>query len=581
MEGLGMDLADRGTFSDKIASILLRRHVLEPPDLQKAIETAQSSHKRLDEVLLESKAISDVDLSLAISEYLGIPPITLAHFTPDAPLLEAVPKEVLIAHTAIPIAKAGKALTLALGDPFNMAALDEITAITGLEVFPVVASEKEVKDLLQRFLEQTTTDLEDIYKDAADEGEVEVGHDKNEEMSIDQMVESAEGAPVIRIVNSIMLEALRRKASDIHLEPMERVFRLRYRIDGDLYEVPSPPKNLQAAIISRIKIMSDMNIAERRVPQDGRFKIRALGKEVDVRVNLLPLIHGEKIVMRILDKSNLAPSLSALGLDPKAYDSLVYAIKQPHGIILVTGPTGSGKTTTLYSCLQELNQIDVNIVTVEDPVEYQLPGVNQVQINEDVKLTFAAALRAILRQDPDIVMVGEIRDQETGSIAVKAALTGHLVLSTLHTNDAAGAITRLRDMGVEAFLLASSIIMTQAQRLYKKLCPACKRPRELPLELLRINNLDPKLFEGCEIFDKVGCPKCMNTGFKGRGSLMEILMVDDGIRQLILQNANAGALGAKAAESGMMTLRDVGLEKVRNGISSIEEILSVTGGGAD
>lgn len=576
-----MDLGNRGTFSDKIASILLRRHVVNPDNLQKAIETAQSSHKRLEDVLVEEKLISDVDFSLAISEYLGIPPISLAHFTPDGPLLDSVPKEAMITHTAFPIAKIGKVMTLALGDPFNMAAIDEIAAITGLEVFPVVTSEKEIKDLLQRFVEQTTTDLEDIYKNASDEGEVEVGHEKNEEMSIDQMVESAEGAPVIRIVNSIMLEALRRRASDIHLEPLERVFRLRYRIDGDLYEVPSPPKNLQAAIISRIKIMSDMNIAERRIPQDGRFKIRALGKEVDVRVNLLPLIHGEKIVMRILDKSNLAPSLNALGLDPKAYDSLVYAIKQPHGIILVTGPTGSGKTTTLYSCLQELNQIDVNIVTVEDPVEYQLPGVNQVQINEDVKLTFAASLRAILRQDPDIVMVGEIRDQETGSIAVKAALTGHLVLSTLHTNDAAGAITRLRDMGVEAFLLASSIIMTQAQRLYKKLCPACKRVRELPLELLRINNLDPKLFEGCAIYDKVGCPKCLNTGFKGRGSLMEILMVDDTIRQLILQNANSGALAEKAVEAGMLTLRAVGLEKVRAGISSIEEILSVTGGGAD
>ena len=576
-----MNPADRGTFSEQIASILLKRNAIVPEELQKVMESAQASKKRLEEVLLESRAVSEHDMTLATSEYLGIPPITLSHFTPDPILIGAVPQEVMTAHTVFPLAKTGKALTLALGDPFNMAALDEISAITGLHVFPVAASEREVKDLLQRFVEQTATDLEDIYKHAADEGEVEVGHEKGEEMSIDQVVESAEGAPVIRIVNSIMLEALRRRASDIHLEPMERVFRLRYCIDGDLYEVPNPPKNLQAAIISRIKIMSDMNIAERRVPQDGRFKIRALGKEVDVRVNLLPLIYGEKIVMRILDKSNLAPSLSALGLDARAFDSLQYAIRQPHGIILVTGPTGSGKTTTLYSCLQELNQADVNIVTVEDPVEYQLVGVNQVQINEDVKLTFAASLRAILRQDPDIVMVGEIRDQETGSIAVKAALTGHLVLSTLHTNDAAGAVTRLRDMGVEAFLLASSIIMTQAQRLYKKLCPACKRVRELPKELLRINNLDPKLFDGCEVFDKVGCPKCSNTGFRGRGSLMEILMVDDAIRQLILQNANADSLAAKAIESGMMTLRSIGLDKVREGISSIEEILSVTGGGAD
>ncbi|MBU4365709.1 MAG: GspE/PulE family protein, partial [Verrucomicrobia bacterium] len=326
------------------------------------------------------------------------------------------------------------------------------------------------------------------------------------------------------------------------------------------------------------KIMSGMDIAERRIPQDGRFNIKALGREVDVRVSLLPLIHGEKIVMRILDKSNLAPSLAALGLDPKAHESLIYAISQPHGIILVTGPTGSGKTTTLYSCLQDLNKPDVNIMTTEDPVEYQLAGITQVQIDEDVGLTFSLALRAIVRQDPDIVMVGEIRDQETAAIAVKAALTGQLVLSTLHTNDAAGAITRLRDMGIEAFMLASSLIMAQAQRLYKKLCPVCRRPRELPLEYLRQSHLDPKSFKGVQLFEPAGCPKCGKTGFKGRNSLMEILMVDDTIRQLILQDASATELAEKAIANGMMTLKMVGIEKVKEGISSLEEILSVTGG---
>jgi type IV pilus assembly protein PilB len=321
-----------------------------------------------------------------------------------------------------------------------------------------------------------------------------------------------------------------------------------------------------------------MDIAERRIPQDGRFKIKALGREVDVRVSLLPMIHGEKIVMRILDKTNLAPSLSALELDAKAKEALVYAISQPHGIILVTGPTGSGKTTTLYSCLQDLNKPDVNIVTTEDPVEYQLAGINQIQINEDVGLTFANALRAILRQDPDIVMVGEIRDQETAAIAVKAALTGHLVLSTLHTNDAAGAITRLRDMGVEAFLLSSSVIMAQAQRLFKKLCTVCRKPAELSLANLQLYKLDAKYFEGATLFTPVGCPKCLNTGYRGRGALMEVLVVDDAVRQLILKNVNAGALAEKAVQHGMMTLRMVGLEKVKQGISSMEEILSVTGG---
>ncbi|MBU4428128.1 MAG: Flp pilus assembly complex ATPase component TadA [Verrucomicrobia bacterium] len=569
---------DRESFSGKIALILLRRGMISQPVLQEALQAVKADGKRLEEYLIEKQLVTDIHMTLAMAEYLGMAPISLAHFVPDDPLIEMIPRETINRFMAIPVAKLGKVLTVALSDPFNVGTVDELQALTGLKVMPVVSSEKEVKDIVQKFYGQASPDLEDIFKNAAEDEEEEVGHKQHEEVSLDEMLESTESAPVVRIVNSVMVEAMRRKASDIHIEPMEKVLRLRYRIDGDLYEVPSPPKNLQSAIISRIKIMSGMDIAERRIPQDGRFNVKALGKEVDVRVSLLPLIHGEKIVMRILDKSNLAPSLSALGLDPKAYDSLIYAISQPHGIILVTGPTGSGKTTTLYSCLQDLNKPDVNIVTTEDPVEYQLAGITQVQINDDVGLTFARALRAIVRQDPDIVMVGEIRDQETAAIAVKAALTGQLVLSTLHTNDAAGAITRLRDMGVEAFLLASSVIMAQAQRLYKKLCTACRRPRELPLEFLRLNNLDPKDFQGAQLFEPVGCPKCGNAGFKGRSSLMEILMVDEAIRLMILKSASTAELAEKAKANGMMTLKMVGLEKVKEGISSLEEILSVTGG---
>lgn len=569
---------NRGSFSGEISAIFLRRGLIAPAQLQKAQEASQAEDKPLEEYLIEKHLVSHVHMTLAIAEYLGMAPLTLAHFTPDSQLLEMLPKEIVTRCLVVPVAKEGKLLTVALGDPFNVGTIDELQALTGMEIMPVVASENEVKDILQKYYARLSPDLEDIFKNVAEDETVEVGHERQEEISLDEMLESMDSAPVIRIVNSIMVEALRRQASDIHLEPMEKILRLRYRVDGDLYEVPSPPKNLQAAIISRIKILSDMNIAEHRVPQDGRFRIKALGKEVDVRVNLLPMIYGEKIVMRILDKSTLAPSLELLGLDPKAYESLLYAISQPHGIILVTGPTGSGKTTTLYSCLQELNKPDVNIVTTEDPVEYQLAGINQVQINEEVKLSFANALRAILRQDPDIVMVGEIRDQETAAIAVKAALTGHLVLSTLHTNDAAGAITRLRDMDVESFLLASTVIMAQAQRLYKKLCPVCRRPRQISPEYLRLNNLDPHYFEGTEIFEAVGCPKCGNSGFKGRSSLMEILMVDDTIRQLILQNASATKLAESAISKGMLTLRMVGLEKVKEGISSLEEILSITGG---
>ena len=390
------------------------------------------------------------------------------------------------------------------------------------------------------------------------------------------MLESADDAPVIRIVNSLLVEALRKRASDIHIEPMEKTVRLRYRVDGLLYENPSPPKHLQSAITSRVKIMSNLDIAERRVPQDGRLKVRALGKEIDVRVSTLPTVHGEKIVMRILDKTNLAPSLSALGLDEQAFKDINFAIAQPYGMILVTGPTGSGKTTTLYSALQELNEPGVNIVTAEDPVEYQLGGINQVQTNPEVGLTFAGALRSMLRQDPDIVMVGEIRDGETATIGVQAALTGHLVLSTLHTNDAAGAIARLTQMGIEPFLLASSLVMTQAQRLYRKLCPACKKPREMPVEILENNHLNPEEFEGVKFYGPRGCPKCSGLGYRGRGALMEVLLVNEAVRQMILEDANAAEIRNAACENGMLTLRDVGLKRVREGTTSIEETLRVT-----
>jgi len=391
------------------------------------------------------------------------------------------------------------------------------------------------------------------------------------------MLENAEDAPVIRIVNSVLIEALRRHASDIHIEPMEKKIRLRYRVDGVLYENPSPPKGVQSAISSRIKIMANLDIAERRVPQDGRFKIKALGKEVDIRVSYLPTVHGEKIVMRILDKTALAPSLEALGLDPKPFEDLKFAIGKPHGMLLVTGPTGSGKTTTLYSALQEVNNEDVNIITVEDPVEYQLGGINQVQTRAEVGLTFAAGLRSILRQDPDIVMIGEIRDGETASIAVQAALTGHLVLSTLHTNDAAGAIARMAYMGIEPFMLSSSLVMTQAQRLYRKLCPFCKKEIELPVETLRHNHLKPELFEGSTFFTATGCPKCGGVGYKGRGALMEILLLDDDIKATILKTSEATAIREIAMEKGMTTLREVGLQKVRDGITTIDEVIRVTG----
>ncbi|OQA27510.1 MAG: Type II secretion system protein E [Verrucomicrobia bacterium ADurb.Bin345] len=562
---------------DKVVDILLKRNAVKEEAIQEVMNEAKTSGTQLGKLLVSKRLVSGTDMALALSDYLKMPPLTLAHFVPDMELLDTIPRETLSRHLMIPIKRSGNMLTMALGDPFDVVGLEEIHSLTNLSIVPVVVPEKDVSDLLQRFMKEPTQGLEDIIRDVS-EGEVEVGHEEVEEASLEEMLESAGDAPVIRIVNTIMIEAMRKHASDIHIEPMEKTIRLRYRVDGVLYENPCPPKSLQSAIISRIKIMSNLNIAERRVPQDGRFKIRAMGKEADVRVSLLPTVHGEKIVMRILDKSALAPSLSALGLDKVAYENLKYAIDQPHGMILVTGPTGSGKTTTLYSALQELNVSDVNIITVEDPVEYQLPGINQVQTHADVGLTFASGLRSILRQDPDIVMVGEIRDGETAAIAVQAALTGHLVLSTLHTNDAAGAVARLLYMGIEAFLLASSLIMTQAQRLYRKLCTACKKKRALPLEIFRLNHIDPAMFEGVEMFGAGGCPKCMNTGYKGRGALMEILLVDEKVKQIMLKDASAGAIRDQAIQNGMQTLRDVGLERVKTGLTSIEEILMVTSG---
>jgi len=418
--------------------------------------------------------------------------------------------------------------------------------------------------------------MEELMRDS--DGDVQVLEDDMEgEQSLDEMLETAEGAPVIRMANMILVEALRTGASDIHIEPMEKQVRLRYRIDRPLIERPGPPKNLQNAVISRFKIMSDLDIAERRVPQDGRFNIKALGKEVDLRVSILPTTHGEKIVMRILDKASLSPSLAALGLDEHSEKQMSYGISQPHGIILVTGPTGSGKTTTLYSCLQDLNKPDVNIITCEDPVEYQLEGINQVHMNPDVGLTFSSSLRSILRQDPDIVLVGEIRDGETAEIAIKAALTGHLVLSTLHTNDAPGTVTRLIDMGIEPFMLGSSLILAQAQRLYRKLCQACRKPDKISRRVLETNHIDPAIFEGAKIFKAVGCPRC-SSGYKGRGAIMEVLLIDDNVRECILRGSNTGEIRQAGKDSGMVTLKDAGMIRVKEGMTSLEAALAVTGG---
>ena len=561
-------------------SALLQRGVLTQDQLQAVLEEA--GKLPLERYLAQSKLVTAEALTLTVAAYFNLPPITLpATLIPPPELIDLIPSQIWTRAKAVPLLKLGQRLTVVFGDPFDLMAQEEVARNTHLEIIPLVAAEREVSDALSRAKARTDAAnpklaMENIMKGL--DADIEFSSEpQNKEESIDQTLETAEEAPVIRMVNMMLVEALRTGASDIHFEAMERHSRLRYRIDGALIERPSPPRALHNAIVSRIKIMSDLDIAERRNPQDGRFKVKALKKEVDIRVSILPTIHGEKVVMRTLDKSNLAPSLASLGLDDFAYQAMKHAIGQPHGIILVTGPTGSGKTTTLYSCLQDLNTPDVNIVTAEDPVEYQIEGINQVHVNQQTGLSFASVLRSVLRQDPDIVLVGEIRDGETADIAVKAALTGHLVLSTLHTNDAAGVIPRLIDMGVPPFLIASSLILAQAQRLYRKLCPLCKKPAEIDPDVLSANQIAPAFFEGATLFEAGGCPKCNNIGFKGRGAFMEVLQVSEAIRGATVKGSPADIIRSIAIQEGMATLKDVGLMKVRDGVTSLRAALEVTG----
>jgi type IV pilus assembly protein PilB len=559
-----------------LLEVLSERFTVPENAIAAARAEADKSGLPFEEILVNQGSVPAPVMLLAKAEYLEMTPISLEGFEIDSSLVDMIPRATWAQLKMLPLCKTGKLLTVAVADPFNIMGIEHLKTQVDYQIFPVIADVKDVLGLLEGSTKENPIGLEEILKDIEDDSELEIGHDATSADNLDEMLNSAEDAPVVRIVNSILIEALRKHASDIHIEPMEKKIRLRYRVDGVLYENPSPPKSVQSAISSRIKIMSNLDIAERRIPQDGRFKIKALGKEVDLRVSYLPTVHGEKIVMRILDKTALAPSLDALGLEQKALDDLKFAIAKPHGMLLVTGPTGSGKTTTLYSALQELNQEDVNIITVEDPVEYQLGGINQVQARPEVGLTFASGLRSILRQDPDIVMIGEIRDNETASIAVQAALTGHLVISTLHTNDAAGAIARMAYMGIEPFMLSSSLVMTQAQRLYRKLCPFCKQQTEIPEKTLRFNHLDPDQFKDVTFFSAKGCPKCSGLGYKGRGAIMEILLINDQIRAKILETSEASALREVAVSNGMKTLRETGLSRVRDGLTTIDEILRVT-----
>ncbi len=562
------------TIRDQLIRLLLDGKMLKEKQVDQALKIQEKEGGKIRDILIREKFVTQRDLLSALSQHLGFPPLDVKRVRMDPDIISLVPKDVCRFYKVMPVSRVSNLLTLAMADPLNVFALDDIKMMCGLEIAPVIAKEEDLIQVLDDFF-TPKTNIENILKEAADD-EVIVGEEEQEDIDVSSLVQQSKDPPVVKLVNAFLVQSIRDKASDIHIEPFERKIRVRFRIDGVLYDVPSPPRQMHNAIVSRIKILSRLDIAERRLPQDGRFKIKLEQREIDFRVSILPSAFGEKVVLRVLDKSSLVMRLDALGLDSSALELLRKCIVQPHGMILLTGPTGSGKTTTLYSAITEINSPDLNIVTVEDPIEYLIYGVNQVQVNPNIGLTFSSGLRSILRQDPDVLLIGEIRDQETADIAIKSALTGHLVFSTLHTNDAAGAVTRLTDMGVEPFLIASSLLMTAAQRLVRCICNKCRMPASITEGVMKQSQM--KIAKGEEVvfFKGKGCKDCKMTGYHGRMSLLEVLMIDSSNIDLIVNKANAREIKDVAIKNGMKTLRQIGLEQVKKGITTLEEILRVT-----
>jgi type IV pilus assembly protein PilB len=565
------------SFGERITDTLIADGLLTHEQFNEVVELQKKQGGRVLKLLLDKQFVTEQDMMVSMGRCLGVAPITLAKMHVPQDVVDLIPKDLAQTYKMVAVARLGKRLFVAMADPLNVLALDDLRRVRpNLQIIPLISTERAVVDFLNNAQTQASGGIDEILKDV-DVSDVELAKEKQEEINLDQLVESSEEGPVIKLVNLMLVQAIKDRASDIHIEPFEKQLRLRYRIDGTLYDSTAPPKALQSAIASRIKIMSNLDIAERRLPQDGRFRIKLAGREVDLRVSVLPTVHGEKIVMRVLDKGTLSLNLDGLGLSADDLQKFKNAIDAPHGMILMTGPTGSGKTSTLYAVLTQLNTADVNIVTVEDPVEYQMLGVNQVQVKSEIGLTFAGGLRSILRQDPDIVMVGEIRDSETADIAVKAALTGHLVLSTLHTNDAPGAVTRMVDMGIEPFLVSSSVLMVCGQRLVRKICPHCKEALTVPEDVIKRLGLNETEITSNTFYHGRGCTRCKETGFLGRIAILEVLGISDAIREQILHNTSAKAIKDLALKEGMKTLRMSGLEKAKAGLTSLDEVLRVTG----
>ena len=553
--------------SKQLGQILIELGYIKPDQLDVALEEHRKTPKSLGRVLIDLGMIKESDLVRALAEQVGLEFVDLADFQIDSMATSLLPEALARRYKALPIGERDGKLLVAMSDPANVYALDDIRTITGRDVLPVVSTANDVEAAIQKY-GGMDSQVEAMASIVAESGS------DDDEADLDIAVEDA---PIVRLVNAIMTQAVGDRASDVHIEPREHDVRIRFRVDGVLMEpMPPAPKNIQNGLISRMKVMADLNIAEKRVPQDGRISMKVGGREVDLRMATLPTVYGEKVVLRILDTSNALLRLEELGFLEDAYDRFSQSFRKPYGAILVTGPTGSGKSTTMYGTLNILNSIDKNIITVEDPVEYRLAGVNQMQVNVKAGLTFSAALRSILRADPDIVLIGEIRDKETATIAIEAALTGHLVLSSLHTNDAPSAITRLVEMDVETFLVASAIDAVVGQRLARKLCDRCKgayRPDEN--ELYAAGYPDWLWPEVQQLFKPAGCPACANTGFRGRIGLYEVMPMTEEIERLTVERASADAIKAVAVQQGMMTLRDDGLEKARMGLTSLEEVARV------
>ena len=573
------------SFGERIADALVEDGLLTPEQVGELLEQQKREGTRLLKLLLEKGFVSEQDMAISMGRVLNVPPINPARVIIPQEVSELLPREVAYNYKVVPVSRLENKLYLAMADPLNVLAIDDVRRITKLEVAPLIAAEKLIVDKLNAIDASKSGSMEDIIKDAAKQADeekasedenIEVSKEPVDEVNLDQLAASSEDAPVIKLANLILLQAVKDRASDIHIEPFARSLRLRYRIDGVLIDATPPPKQMQLALASRFKIMSSLDIAERRLPQDGRIRIKVAGKDYDLRVSIMPTVHGEKIVLRLLDKGNLSASVDKLGLDPETFAQLKGAIDAPHGLILVTGPTGSGKTTTLYSALNELNNPVYNIITVEDPVEFQIPGINQVPVKKEIGLTFANALRSILRQDPDIIMIGEIRDTETAEIAVEAALTGHQVLSTMHCNDAPGAIARLDDMGIAPFLISSSVILACAQRLMRRICSHCREPVTYPAKMYQDLFIDPSIFDGVTLYRGRGCERCKNSGYAGRLAILEAMTITDELRKLIIARSGSREMGKVAIGQGMRTLRMVALDRVREGISTLEQVLVLT-----